>query len=434
MLTKTQEFARGYRVLLAAILGSGTGVAVLVAYGMGAFVTSWQRDFGWTRAQIMVAPLIYSVGVLLAGAATGALVDRWGARRVALCSQCLLAAALVAMSRLGPRLWIFYAAYLCLPVLAAGTLPATWTRTVIAWFSSSRGLALGLSLVATGMIGAALPAYLTWLIAIAGWRAAYLGLAAIPLVIGFPSAIAFFREPSPQEAGSRVRVVPDESAWAQGAGAAQIAARDYPFSDALRTRTFWQLSLSFVVAALGVSAVLTHAIPLLLDRGLAAPAAAALAGLFGLAVTGGRLLTGYLLDSHGGPLLAAAVFAAGAAACVLLANCGDNVVLCGSSIVLVGVAAGGEADIGAYLTHRYFGRGHYGAIYGLFYALYCLGGGCGPLLAGVMHDRTGSYRSALLAGAAGFVLAALLAGTLRAPVPRRVVPAVDRQLAQRSAL
>lgn len=418
MLTKTQEFARGYKVLLAAILGSGTGVAVLVAYGLGAFVTTWQQDFGWTRTQIMVAPLIYAVGVLLAGAGAGALVDRWGARRVALSSQCLLAAGLAAMSRLGPRLWIFYAAYLVLPMLAAGTLPATWTRAVIAWFSASRGLALGLSLVATGMIGAALPGYLTWLIESAGWRTAHLGLAAIPLVIGLPAAIAFFREPIPPAAGSVVHAMQTDPGTRR-VGAAEAAGSDYRLSEALRTRTFWQLSLSFVVAAICVSAVLTHAIPLLRDRGVAAPVAAALAGLFGLAVTGGRLLTGYLLDSHSGPLLAFAVFAAGAAACVLLVGCGDNRLLCGLSIVLVGVAAGGEADIGAYLTNRYFGRSHYGAIYGLFYALYCLGGGFGPLLAGLMHDHTESYRSALLAGAAGFAAAALLAATLKAPGTQR---------------
>jgi predicted MFS family arabinose efflux permease len=278
---------------------------------------------------------------------------------------------------------VFYAAYLILPMLAAGTLPATWTRAVVGWFSTGRGLALGLSLVATGMIGAALPAYLTWLIGIGGWRAGYLGLALIPLLIGLPPAIAFFRDP-PQGA----TLPPTDVGFPAMVG-------DYGFGDAIRTRSFWQMSISFVLAAICVSAVLTHAIPLLLDRGIAATVAAGLAGLFGLAVTGGRLLSGYLLDSCSGPLLASLVFLAAAVACVLLVVCGDNRLLCGSSIVLVGLAAGGEADIGAYLTTRYFGRSHYGAIYGLFYAIYCLGGGLGPFIAGLVHDRTGSYRSAL---------------------------------------
>ena len=83
---KRREFARGWTVLLAAGVGGGTGVAVLQAYSLSALIGPLSQAFGWTRAQISIAPLYYSIATILAGTAAGALADRFGARRVAVAS------------------------------------------------------------------------------------------------------------------------------------------------------------------------------------------------------------------------------------------------------------------------------------------------------------------------------------------------------------
>jgi MFS family permease len=185
----------------------------------------------------------------------------------------------------------------------------------------------------------------------------------------------------------------------------------------MRTLSFWQMSLAFFIAATTVSAVLVHAIPLLMDRGVSAAKAAAVLGLFGLAVSAGRLISGYFLDLFGGPKVAAVIFVLSGLACGLLTLAGANLVLDGLSIVFAGLAAGAEADIAAYFTSKFFGRRHYGAIYGLLYALYCLGGGVGPLAAGGVYDLTHSYTVALLAGMGGFMVAALMVGFIKPPLP-----------------
>jgi predicted MFS family arabinose efflux permease len=172
------------------------------------------------------------------------------------------------------------------------------------------------------------------------------------------------------------------------------------------------------VVAIAVSAVLSHSQSLLMDRGLPRAEAAALVGLFGIAISLGRLVSGYLLDVFRGPTVAFFMFALPASACVLLLLAGDNRMLCGAAIVLVGLAGGAEHDIAAFFTAKYFGRAHYSAIYGLLYALYGLGGGFGPLFAGAVYDSTGSYDIALYGGIAVFLAAATMIGTLRAPVRR----------------
>jgi MFS family permease len=136
----------------------------------------------------------------------------------------------------------------------------------------------------------------------------------------------------------------------------------------------------------------------------------------------GRLISGYCLDIFNGAVLAIVMFTIPALACALLAVAGGNLSLCGLAIILVGLAGGAETDIAAYFIAQYFGRRHYGAIYGLFLTLFSVGSGIGPLIVGRIYDATGSYDAGLFGGVAAFLIAALLAGTLRGPKPRTAIP------------
>jgi MFS family permease len=395
--------------LLASALGSGAGVAVLMAYSVGSFIGPLAAEFGWSRAAIAAAPTFYAIVTVFVGPLVGALADRHGARPVALVSQLLLAAAFTALSQLRAPIGWLYAGYALLAALGAGTLPIIWSRAITGWFVHSRGLALGFSLIGTGLIGAALPSLVNALVERFGWRGAFLGLAAMPLLVGMPLAVWFFREP-PEDLQRRA---------SRGSGVADaVTADSFSFGEAVRSFGFWQMSLAFMVVAIAVSAVLSHTQSLLVDRGISAATAAALLGLFGLAISLGRLVSGYLLDVFRGPWVACGMFAMPALACVLLLTSGTSLWLSGAAIVLVGLAGGAEHDIAAFFTARYFGRMHFSAIYGLLYALYGLGGGFGPLLAGAVFDATGSYDQALVGGMFVFVIAAALIGSLRTPARR----------------
>lgn len=406
------EFRRAWPVVLASAFGAGTGAVPLAFYSFGALIGPLTKAFGWTRAEITAAPLFLTVGGLIAGVLAGGLADRFGCRRVVLWSQAGLVLAFASFALLPPSLWLFYAAYTMLAIVGAGTMTMTWSRAITGWFVAGRGMALGLSLVGTGLIGAMLPTYIGHLVAAFGWRGAYLGLAALPLVLGMPLTFAFFREP--------------EEAGAAGADAPAIDSGGFTLAEALRTRCFWQMALAFSVVAVAISAVNVHAVPLLTDRGITPATAAGLAGLIGLSVTGGRLVSGFLLDRMPGPTLAFGMFGLPAIACLLLVVSGTNLWLCGLAIAIVGLAAGAEHDIAAYFCARYFGRRHYGKVYGLLYTLYGVGAGLGPFLAGWVVGESHDYRLALHGGSALFAVSAGLILTLRGPRPRselREVPA-----------
>lgn len=402
MKTRREEFLRGWPVVLASAFGAGCGAVPLASYSFSVLVEPLHQSFGWSRSEITAAPLFLSMGGLAAGIAAGALADRFGARRVVLWSQVSLALTFLAMTKVS-NLPQFYFAYVAVAILGAGTMTMTWSRAITGWFVAGRGLALGLSLVGTGLIGAALPTYLTLLIRNFGLQAAYVGLAALPLVLGIPLAFLFFHEP--------------EDALEFGNRSADPQTGGYSFGPALYTLCFWQMAVSFLILALAISAVMIHAIPLLTDRGVAPSTAAALAALIGVSVTVGRLTSGFLLDHLRGPVVAFGMFALPAAACVLLYLAGNNLLACALAISLVGLAGGAEHDIAAYFCAAYFGRSNYGKIYGTLYAIYGVGAGLGPFLAGRAYDRFGNYDAALLAGAFLFAIASLTILTVQPPLP-----------------
>jgi len=398
---RTAEFRRAWKVVLASAFGAGTGAVPLAFYSFGALIGPLTKAFGWTRAEISAAPLFLTVGGLCAGVFAGGLADRYGGRRVVLWSQGLLVLAFASFALIPPSLPIFYLAYTLLAVFGAGTMTMTWSRAITGWFVAGRGLALGLSLIGTGLIGALLPTYIGHLVAAFGWQGAYLGLAALPLALGMPLTFAFFRDP--------------EEAGAAGEDAPAVDNGGFTLSEALHTRCFWQMALAFAVVAVAISAVNVHAVPLLTDRGVAPASAAALAGLIGVSVTCGRLISGFLLDRIPGPTLAFGMFGLPAIACLLLVVSGTDLLISGIAIAIVGLAAGAEHDIAAYFCARYFGRRHYGKIYGLLYTLYGVGAGLGPFLAGWVVGESHDYRLALHGGSALFAVSSALILTLRGP-------------------
>ena len=416
MESKREEFARGWRVLLASALGSGAGVAPIAFYSLGAFIKPLTAEFGWTRTQVAGASLSLALGMLLVGCFIGGFADRYGARRVVLLSQPILALLLASLALISDDVVSLYAGYFLLGALGAGTLPVTFSRVVTGWFVRSRGLALGLSLVGTGVVGMLLPPYVIWLVEWVGWRGAYLGLAVLPLIVGMPLTFVYFRE-APADAAVLARApttsVPLPLAVPGVSG--------YRLREAMRRWQFWQMLLAFFIAATVIGGLNVNMLPLLTDRGINLVTAAAITGLIGATVTIGRLVSGYFLDIFHGPRVAMVMLGAPAIACFVLVGSGNNVLLSAMAIILIGFAAGAEHDIAAYFTARYFGRKHYGAIYGLLYTLYTFGSGIGPLIAGAIFDLSGSYIPALYGGALLFLLAALLIGTLGS-YPREHVP------------
>jgi MFS family permease len=129
------------------------------------------------------------------------------------------------------------------------------------------------------------------------------------------------------------------------------------------------------------------------------------------------VVVGWVLDRLFGARVALVVFLITAAGILLLARANSLPVGC-MAAALIGVGAGGEADITPYLLTRYFGLRAFSTLYGITWTFYAIAGAIGPVILGRAFDSTGSYTALLTLLAA--VMA--LAGGLMLFLPRYAKP------------
>jgi predicted MFS family arabinose efflux permease len=152
---------------------------------------------------------------------------------------------------------------------------------------------------------------------------------------------------------------------------------------------------------------------MLMDSGLSPQQAGGVAGMLGITIIVGRLCVGALVDRFPAAYVGMSFLILPAIACLLLTH-GAPI----PAALLIGLAAGAEVDLLAYLVSRRFGMRNYGQIYGCQHALFSIGAGIGPVLLGAAHDRMGSYMGALNVDAVMILAGALVIGSLRRGGPR----------------
>lgn len=393
------EFRRGWKVLVAALLGTACGASPIPFQTMGFFIAPLQQEFGWSLREISFGVTIYGVLGALLAPLFGSLADRFGVRPVALLSTTAFGLAFGALSLTPAALAGFYSLWFLIGLVGIGSTPITWSRAVNLWFFRNRGLALGLTLVGTSLAALVLPLLTVTLIDRFGWRLSYLLLALLPLGIALPVALAWFREPAPHERPAELVAMPrDGGTTLLGLTLAQ----------AMRGRRFWLLVASIVLVSFAYGGALVHLPQMLKGHGFTGEQTAVVMSLLGLAILAGRIATGLLLDRFWAPLVVLPILCLPALSCMLLGGDGPTFPLAIVAGLLLGFASGAETDLVAYLASRYFGMSHYGRIYGSLYMAFGIASAASPTVYGAVRDSSGSYDPILLGAALMFVVGGLL--------------------------
>lgn len=390
------EFRRGWPIVLASMLGIGLGLSPLPFYTIGVIAPHLAQEFAWSKGQIMGGLFVMTLMVLWAGPLVGALAIRWGVRRVVLPSIILFSLSFMALGLSNGSIIQYYITFAAVAIFGAGTLPITWTRTVNQWFDRRKGLALGLSLMGTGIFGFFSKPLTTALIEAYGWRGAYVGLGMLPLLIALPAAYFLFKET-------------DDSPEALAKPVTKPGG--LTLGEALKEWRFWLLAVTLTLISLTLGGPVPNMEAILKGGGIGPAEILMLTPFIGLSALVGRLVGGWLIDRLWAPGVAFVIIALPGISCWLLAHGPLDFTTAMLSIWLIGFALGVEYDLLAFFVARYFGMRSYTIIYGFLYASFALGAGIGPLLFGRDFDATGSFDralmwafGALLVSAAGLLL------------------------------
>lgn len=396
MNNASAEFRDGWKTLTGAMIGLAVGVHALPFGTSGLFLGPLTSTFGWTRAEVSLGSTLLFLCIGAIAPFMGLIIDRFGAKRVILPGLSCLCLFFLAMSRISSSLPLYYALFIGVGVLAAGSATPTYTRIINTRFAVARGRALGISLIGTGLSSATIPPILATIISSYGWRAGYVTLAII-VALATPFILLLL--------GSSQRST-DESQSLPGS----------TIHEALADRMLWGLGIVFFLVALAVGGFSSHFIAMLTDQGVSAITGARLMGAGGFFLIFGRLLTGFLIDRFFAPRVAAIVMLVSAGGFLLIAQGGATFAVAG--LLAAGLAFGAEIDLVSYLVARYFGLRAYGRVYGVLYAFVVAGTALSPTAYGLCFDLLGSY-VAVLEGAAGMLVIASIGFSLLRAFPER---------------
>lgn len=385
-------------VLVGCAIGNFVSATPMVNSAFGVFLLPISEEFNWPRSSVSAVLGIVAIVGFLFYPLVGRLADLYGPRKIVLWGNVLFAAALALLYFNNGSLILFYALFALVGLTAAIPSTVLLNKIIAGWFVTSRGAALGMSAgLGNGMGATIMPAVAQVMILEYGWRGAYVGLGLITLVIGFPLMYALLRNP----------VMADE---VDGNGL-DTAQASHSFTEARKTATFWKILIAIALGAGCMTALFTHVVSMLIDRGFSPGSATQVLVVFALVTVIWQITIGFLLDRVQTPRLAVPFFLAALAGLTLFVNT-DSFPLLLMAGGLMGIGLGTEYGVLPYFTSRYFGLKAYGVILGAIYGTIVLTLGVTPFLMDAVFDVTGSYDMAVIAIGIALLIGAILLWTL----------------------
>ncbi len=421
-------FYYGWLIVAAAFVS--LGLTYTVWYSFSVFYVALLEEFGWSRAASAGVFSLFVIVVGLAGAAAGALVDRLGPGRIISVAVIILAAGLVACSRI-TSLWQFY---LFFGVITAVGLSATgWVSCVTMinrWFSARLGAALGIASSGIGVGILVMVPFSQWLINQMGWRSAYIAVAGIVLVGVLPIALLLMQG-RPEDLGllKDGRRPGTESPPRTGAPAKKSRVVDekwartpWTVGRALRTRRYWMLFATMALANIATQMIFVHQVAFLVDGGYDKLLAASIVGLVGLFSVGAKIGWGWISDRLGREITWSLGLTSTLVAIALLSltRFVPSLALTYLFAIVFALGYGATAPLTPAVSADLFAGSRFGSIYGSLTIANGLGSATGAWFAGYIFDVTGSYLIAFGTGAACGLLSIVAMWMIAPRLVRRV--------------
>ncbi|MGD0429804.1 MAG: MFS transporter [Acetobacteraceae bacterium] len=382
---------------------------------LSVFVTPMTAQFHWSRTAISGAVSLGGLLAAIASPSLGRLLDREGARIVLCVAVLTTGLANMALS-LTVSLPMFYVLFCVARLNFAGPFDLGIYGAVNSWFILRRSFASAIASVGQTAGLVVLPMIGSLAMLKGGWPAGWLAIGMTVLIVGFVPAFLLMAR-APEDVG----LVPD--GVRSISAVARHSVRPEPVftrAQAVRTKSFWLLTLFTLLAYPVQAGVSLHQAPFLLERGLSSPVAASVVSYFslmsGVASFGFGVLPKWL-TARWRLVLTGVLLCCGASLYPAVHGAASGYL----AATFFGFGVGGLLVMLPIAWADYFGRGNYGSIRGVALTGQVLAQAAGPLLSGVLRDATGGYETSLACFAVLSGLSALAAILATPPAVGRAV-------------
>jgi MFS family permease len=416
--TPLEEWKAHWPLVIAALVGFS--FYSMVTYSLGTFMEPLEKAFGWSRAEVSLALTIFGLSATIAGPLMGALLDRFGSRRIAFFGLILSGATFACISLANGSIAQWIGLWVVFSLCSVSIKSTVWSAGTSSVFTASRGLALAAVLSGSAIGQTFAPLIANALIQSQGWQGAFfwigIGWA------GLGAVLVFFLFFDAHALGQRKRAASGETVRLPG----------LTIREACRSSQVIRIGVGNCLMSFLGAGVTVHLVPLIAEAGVPRGRAVEIAAVAGIAGIAGKFLSGWLLDRIQGDLVPFSSFAMGALGYFLLLDMGHSRAELLLGTMCIGYAGGAGLQVSTYLISRYAGLRNFGVIFGTIASAIMLGTSFGPLAAGLIHDATGGYAALLWAAIPVMLVCSLLFVGL-GPYPRFAGPQAEHGLAGQPA-
>lgn len=381
-------------------------------YSISAFIDVYIEEFGFSRTTIST---IYSLATLLSGllmVGMGKMVDKFGQKFMLIVSGVMLA-----------LVTLFNSFVFTIPMLAIGFFSARYFgqgalnlipgTLVPQWFKAKRGLAMSISKLGISIAGVGVPLMNVYMINAYGWQSTWRLWSVLSVILFIPLVLLFVVN-TPEEIGLK----PDNIELKEEEieeEALEVEANSWHVTEAVKTKTFWQLGSLAMIGPLVSTGLMFHFYSILGERGLSTTEAAIALGLMGIPGFFFSLVSGYLVD-HIVPkkILALGLSIMGLG--IILLAFSIHLVLAVIAVVIYGSGQATYFVAIGVMWPNFFGRKYLGSIQGIATFFMVVGSALGPFPFGLSYDFLGTYNPVLTFAVALIGSGCLVALQIKAPV------------------
>ncbi|HEY1373143.1 MAG TPA: MFS transporter [Candidatus Binatia bacterium] len=406
----------GWWIVAVGVLTQIAGVFSLSST-LSIFLKPVTEDLGVSRGAFSLV----RTGEILVSAAmaplVGPIVDRRGGRKLIVAGAVIAAAGYFLLSRV-QQFWQFFLVR-CTLVVAGDTLMGSVVVMVIIshWFVRKRGRAIAIANLGTGVAKVTMPLLAAALFVSVGWRQSWALFAVFTLLLVVGPALLFIRS-SPEDMGLR----PDgEAAPPPEKDPAAIsptvpAEADVPWTrgEALRTRAFWLLGITFGIANIGIAGLNLHIFSFVTDLGHPALTAATVMSTVALTQLASTLLWGLVAERMDIRKAAMAQFLIQAVG-IIVALMSARLDLLYAGFFIYGIGLGGSFVLREVVWANFFGRISLGTVRGMGVFLTNVLAACGAPFFGFLFDLTGSYTLSFTVFVGALLASAFLIMSVKPP-------------------
>lgn len=371
------------------LLGAG------VRSAPGVLIVPLEEEFHWSRATISSA---VALNLLMYGSIApfaAAMMERFGLRRVMLSALTLISIG-VGLTAFMRETWQLILLWGIVVGLGTGATAQVLGATVAArWFSSRRGLVIGIlsSGSAAGQL-LFLPVFAV-LIAAYGWRAMTVTVVAVAVLV-IPIVALWMRD-WPDDVGLNAYGETGETKPPTRSTANPVTLAFATLFQAARKRDFWILAGTFFCCGASTNGLIgTHLIPACVDHGIPELVGASLLATMGALNFAGTTASGWLSDRFDNRILLFCYYFLRGLSLLYLPF--SFVSFYGLSLFAIFYGLDWFATLPptVRLTAVAFGREQVGIVFGWILVSHQLGGASAALVAGILRSDLGSYLQAFI--------------------------------------